>query len=788
MKGFFVGIFLLIGLACSAQMQKVVFEVLNPIYEINPDLVSIKVDNVPVNKVRVDSTRFSVSLYRGKYSIVLTYVGFSPIEKTIYLLNDVKVQCEFKSQANSLEEVTISQNRLTDIDRPIIGLQKISIKELSKIPVLMGEIDIQRGLQTLPGVSSVGEGANGLNIRGGSSDQNLLLLEGTPIYNPTHIFGLFSVVPSEAIGSIELYKGAIPTRYGGRIASVIDLRSKEPSLNQTVIQGGFGLIASKLSIETPIIKDKMSVMLATRASFTGSLLKNFKTLKKFDGGFKELFGKLVLKPNNSNKISLNFFGTTDYTQFVGVALNPEGNNSEDTEVSYKIANFSLRWIHAFKKERIYTNLLITNSVFSPQLESPDPTLTITVSNQIKNQKIAYELVKGLRKDDQLEFGIESQLNQIQPGNYYQNKELVRYLPLEKSLESALYGSYQVALSQRLKSDIGVRYSLFHNLGKATYREYLNSTEPTEETVILQKTAANNTIYNTYGGLEPRVSLAYLLNSQSSIKANYTVSRQYIQIIANNTTPLPVSRWKTSDTHLKPQISSMYSAGYYLNLTEKSTNFSTELYFRQTQNFTDVKMGSDFLLKDYVETELLQGLNRAYGIEAMFSKQFNKSVLTFNYTYSRSYNKMDGATIFSQINQGDWYRSNFDRPHAFNANFKIQESSIHHFSFAFTFASGRPFTAPEGLIRLENKAFPIYKNRNNARIPAYHRLDFSWTIDNPARKKGKYRGSWAFNVYNLYARKNIYSVFFSNKIGSVKSFSISVFATAIPSISYNFIIK
>lgn len=788
MKGFLIGIFLLIGLCCSAQMQTVVFEVLNPANEINPDLVNIKVDNVSVKKVTIDAKRFSVSLYRGKYSVMLTYVGFSPIEKTIYLLNDLKIQCEFKPQANNLDEVTISQNRLNDIERPTIGLQKISIKELSKIPVLMGEIDIQRGLQTLPGVSSVGEGANGLNIRGGSSDQNLLLLEGTPIYNPTHIFGLFSVVPSEAIGSIELYKGAIPTRYGGRIASVIDLRSKEPSLNQTVVHGGIGLIASKLGVEIPIIKDKLGLMLASRVSFTGSLLKNFKTLKKFDGGFSELFGKLVFKPNNANKISLNFFGTTDYIQFIGVALNPEGNSSEDSEVSYKIANFSLRWNHAFKKERFYTNLLITNSVFSPQLESPDPAVTITVSNQIVNQKIAYELVWGLRKDDQLEFGIESQLNQIQPGNYYQNKVLIRQLPLEKSLESALYGSYQLSLGQRLKSDIGVRYSLFHNLGEATYRNYLNHDEPTEESVISQKNIANNTIYNTYGGIEPRVSLAYLLNSQSSIKANYTVSRQYIQIIANNATPLPVSRWKTSDTHLKPQISSMYSAGYYLNLTEKQATFSTELYFRQTRNFTDVKMGSNFLLKDFVETELLQGLNRAYGMEAMFSKQFSKSVLTLNYTYSRSYNKIDGATIFSQINQGDWYRSNFDRPHAFNAHFKIQQSAIHHFSFAFTFASGRPFTAPEGLIRLENKAFPVYINRNNARIPAYHRLDFSWTIDNPARSKGKYRGNWAFNVYNLYARKNIYSVFFSNKIGAVKSFSISVFASAIPSISYNFIIK
>lgn len=788
MKSVLIGIFSLIAFGCLSQKYEVVFELKNPSSEINSELINLKVNGTPTEKTQVDATRFKILLNQGQHSLLLTHIGFKTLEWQIDLYKNLKIQYKFDLETNTLDEVTVSQTKSIDIERPTIGLQKISIKELSKIPVLMGEIDIQRGLQTLPGVSSVGEGANGLNIRGGSSDQNLILLEGTPIYNPTHLFGLFSVIPSEAIGTIELYKGAIPTRFGGRVASVIDLRSKDPSLNQTIVQGGIGLIASKLAIETPIIKDKMAILVASRSCFTGFLLQGFRNLKQFDGGFNELFGKLIFKPSDSDKISVNFFGTNDFTKLIGIALNPEGNNSEDSEISYKISNFSTKWNHVFKNKKSFTNLLLSNATFTPKIESPDPNLTIAISNQVINRKANFELTLALPKENQIELGIETQLNEIQPANYFQNNDLVRQLPLEKSLESAIYSSFQAGFGKKLKTDIGLRYSFFHNLGASTYRVYSNANEPSEETVTGQNQVENNKVFNSYGGLEPRISLAYTLNNRSSLKANFTVARQYIQIVTNNTTPLPVSRWKTSDIYIKPQIGTMYSIGYFLDMENSKSTFSVESYYRFTQNYTDVKMGSNFLLKDNVETELLQGLNRAYGIETMYSKQFAASVLSMNYTYSRSFNKITGNTLFTQINSGEWYRSNFDRPHSLNAQIKIQQSAIHHFSFAFTFASGRPFTAPEGIVQLEGKDFPIYINRNNARIPAYHRVDFSWIINNPAQKQGKYQGNWAFNVYNLYARKNIYSVFYSNKIGSLKSYSLAVFASAIPSISYNFTFK
>ncbi len=781
--------FVLLGtlfLSLNAFSQNVVisFVIENSPEEVEPQYISVLVNGNAPREMKVNKNSISLSRPPGFYKIVLSYTGFRNLTHLIDLKKDTLINARFYAETSELEQVTVN-GRFSNMDRPVMGVERISVKELLKTPILMGELDIQRGLQTLPGVSSVGEGANGLNIRGGSTDQNLILLEGTPIYNPTHLFGLISVVPSEAVSGIDLHKGLIPVKYGGRIASVIDLKTPDPSDESLKLKGGIGLLASKFSIETPLINQKLSVKLAARSAFTGFMLNSFRNLKSYDGGFNEIYTKLLYKPGKQDRVSFMLFHTDDFTQVEGIPVNPEINTSNISRISYAMNNYSFKWNHSFASPGWFSNLTLSDASFSPSLSSPDSLIRIDVTNKIRSQSASFELI--LQKSNaNYELGVESRLNRIEAGNYYENRVLKSSLPLEKSLESALFAAGEFDITPHLKTNLGLRYSFFHNLGPVVYRLYSTTgNEISEQFAGEQVTVTNNAAYNSYGGVEPRISLAYSITENSSVKAAFTMARQYIQILANNTTPLPVSRWKTSDIHLKPQVSKLYSVGYYRQSPLDGIAFSGELYYRLTTNFTDVKTGSDFLLEPFVETQLLQGLNKSVGLETSFEKVIDKSLLNLNYTYSRSFNKMAGESLEAQINLGEWYRSNFDRPHAFNANIKIQQSPIHHFSFSFTYSSGRPYTAPAGVVYLEGKNYPVYLNRNNARTPAYHRLDFSWLIENPKRTHKKYKSNWSFNVYNLYARKNVYSVFFNNSTGALKAYKLSVFASAIPSLSYNF---
>ncbi len=756
----------------------------NEYEEIDFNFVSVILDNEAIVKEAKENVLFFTTSALD-HEVLLSYVGYKEIRLSLQARRDTTLFVRFELSEEALNQVLVT-GKLSALTTPKMGLESVELKELLKTPILLGELDIQRGLQTLPGVTSTGEGANGLNIRGGGTDQNLLLLEGTSIYNPTHLFGLLSVVPSEAIKSINLYKGAIPSKYGGRVASVIELKTRDELPVKVNVAGGVGLTASKLSIEAPLIKGKLGVQLVGRASFTGFLLKKFRKLESYDGGFGEFYSKALFRPNARNQFSLMFFSSQDFTQFKGIKIQPEINTSEISRIAYAMENYSLRWNHALKNKRWFTNFIFASSEFNPILESPDSLLTIKVQNRIMTKMMGYEIIFIPDDKLQIELGIETKYNAIDPGNYYQNLELISKLQRENSLESAIYTSCNNQVLKNLNIDFGLRYSFFNNYGPVVYRTYSEiGNEISESSFIDSVSFSRKSNYNFYGGFEPRVSLAYLLSKTSSFKANFTLSRQFIQILANNSTPLPVSRWKTSDIHIKPQVGYLYSIGYYKEVSSGNMSLASEVYFRKINDFTDVKMGSDFLLKPYVETDLLQGENKSYGIETTIKAKIDKSFLSFNYTYSRSFNRFQGKTLLSQINDGNWYPSNFDRPHSFNLGLKVQQSPIHHFAFSFTYSSGHPYTNPSGIVRLQGKNYPIFLERNNARIPAYHRLDFSWLIDNPGQSKRKIKGNWSFNVYNLYARRNVYSVFINNSSGAVKAYQLSVLATAIPSISYNF---
>lgn len=756
------------------------------VVEFSDNLMIVKqltINGVEIKSYSSSKNQLNFQTSEGQKNIAILHNKESSCNFSVYLSSDTTLFCNSAVKTLNLEEITIKEKSNIDIKNNNLGSHRISVKEMAKIPVLMGEIDIQRGLQTLPGVNSVGEGANGLNIRGGSTDQNLLIVDGMPIYNPTHIFGLLSVIPSEIINTIELFKSNLPVRYGGRIASVIQINTLEPALNQIQIKGGIGILASKFAINTPIFKDRLAISLAARNSSSSFLLKNFRDLERFKGGFNEVYTKLLYKINPNQKLTGNYMWTEDNVLFKGIPLFSEGNNSSDSDVGFGINNASIKWSHNSKNNKIFTDITLVNAIFKNKLESPDNKLTLAVSNKIINQKATINQIFKINTYAQLEYGIESQKNKIEPGRLSENGKTTFILDTENSLESAAYVSYSHS-NNKLKYDIGLRYSVFTNNSSKQNRKYLNPNFPKKDELLETNNDVNGSNRISFGGFEPRFSLTYLLNNSSSIKSSYSLTRQYIQIITNNTTPLPTSRWKTSDAFLKPQVSNQFSVGYFKLFEDSKTDYSIELYSKTIANITEVKMGSNFLLENLIETEILQGRNKSYGMEMMVSKSFENVILNFNYTFNRSFNKVVGKDFFTQVNNGEWYRAVADRPHTVNMNLKIQQSPIHHFSFAMIVSSGRPYTAPVGVAAIEQKQFPIFLYRNNFRTPLYHRMDVSWNIDNPARKK-RFKGSWAINIYNLYARKNVYSIFFSNKTGAVQAYKLSVFPNPIPSISYNF---
>jgi hypothetical protein len=358
-------------------------------------------------------------------------------------------------------------------------------------------------------------------------------------------------------------------------------------------------------------------------------------------------------------------------------------------------------------------------------------------------------------------------------------------PLENSLEMAAHIEDEFEISPKLTISGGLRYSHYLSLGAAAVRVYENNTRDElsiKDTLFFKQ----NEVMKSYGGFEPRIGIQYSLSERSSLKLGYNLMRQYIQVVTNTTTPLPTARWKTSDLHIRPQVGSLLAGGYFHNFENNVYEFNVEAYLRQTQNVTDYKPGADFLLNAHPETELLQGKNKSYGLELMLSKKKGELTGWLNYTYSRSFNQVsEGAFFDQQINFGNWYPTNYDRPHALNAAIVINQGKHHDFSFNFTYSSGRPYTVPKGIITFQDLPYPFYDNRNNGRIPDYHRLDFAWNIYQPSMKDKHWKGNWTFTIYNIYGRGNAYSVFLRTEGATIKPYKLTVFGSPIPSLSYNF---
>lgn len=753
---------------------------------------TIFIDKNQKPQIADNQGKFSIKTDFSEISITVSIIGYkSKTVKIEKILSSENLEILLQKDPKYLEEVVVSTGAtIQDFNRPILGVNSLNIITINKLPTPLGETDILKGLQMLPGVSSVGEASNGLNVRGGNTDQNLILLDNAPIFNPTHMFGLFSAFPSDAISNLQLYKGNIPSRFGGRSASVLDISLRNPSLNKFKLEGGISMVSEKLSMDIPLIKEKLAIMVASRGSFNDFILPivspKFKEMKS---NFGDIASRIFYKINNKNTLTLSNYLSYDYfqTELLGTIKNV---NSSSTQYKYSTRNFTAKWNSAFKKSAFLETIYVS-SVYNPDILLPE----IGSENKvIVKQVIKYDQIKSSykiqKKNHFFEAGLDVIKYDINPGILEPNQSLtVSPISTQKEfgIESGAFLSDDFNIKEKIDISAGLRFSRFDNIGPGILRVYKPGEERTESNLLSSESVSKNKILKHYQGLEPRLGIKYAINSKLNAKIGYNLSRQYLQQVSNTTTPLPTSRWKLSDNNIRPQVSQLINGGINIDLKNKTYIFGVELYYRKTNDIIDYVPGADFFLKNFPETELLQGENKSYGLEVMASKEKGITTGWINYTYSRSLNKVsEGSSERQKINDGIYYPANYDRPHSFNSSLIIGQGKHHDFAFTFTFSTGRPFTSPQGLVEFNNNLFPYYSERNNQRIPAYHRLDFAWNIYNPKMNPNRrFKGNWAFSVYNLYGQKNAYSVFYRSENRVLNPYKLIIFGSPIPSLAYKF---
>ncbi len=747
-----------------------------------------------------DRGQLTLKLKPARYTIRASYTGYAPYEKTVLLNDSRRFTIRMEPVATDLETVVVTdQDARFDLKRPQMGVVRLSSKELESIPAVLGERDVLRTLQLMPGVTSAGEASNGISVRGGTIDQNLLLLDGAPVFTPTHLFGLFTVFTPDAIGGIDLYRGNIPARFGGRVSSVVDVRTKTPNSDETIIKGGIGLVSSNLGIETPLGNSgKWSLLAAARGGLNDFAFSLIDRLEGTRSRFADATLKLRYRPSDKDLFTLTGFYAGDFYQ-VDLLTSIGGLPSTSNQYSYLTLNGGLEWTRLLGEDySIRTQ--VTNAHYAPELRFPqvDESL-ITFASGIDQQTVRTALARDESATHAWTIGLQADRYVLAPGTLDPGvSQNARPLDLEneQGLELSAFIEDEWKVSERLTVGAGLRYTAYRQLGAGEQRFYTQGEEITPRNLIGAETFGAGETMFTYAGFEPRLGLSYQLTTNTSLKASYARSRQYLQNIFNATTPLPTSRWKVADNNVVPQTADLVSGGISHVFPNGGTSLRVEGYYRWLQDLLEYKPGADFFLNPTVETDLLRGEGRAYGLEITATNRTGRLTGELNYAYARVENRVDGNSFNTRINRGEWYPGYFDQPHSFSANLILDEGKTHELGFNFVLQSNRPYTVPNGFVEVGGADVPLFLERNNDRLPLYHRLDFSWTIHNFKRKDTKWTADWVFTVYNLYGRANAYNVFFQPRDASTPrldlfsgspfaAYRLSIFGAPVFSLAYKF---
>lgn len=745
--------------------------------------VNIIVEGEPIGAVSDDSGLYELSLPKGNYQLEISYLGYRKESLDIDLKNNLKEHIYLNGTEENLEEVIIFQDKNgLSLPKPEVSILKLSSETVKKTPMVFGEPDLLKAILQMPGVCSPGEGSAGFNVRGGSADQNLILLDGSSIYNTSHLFGFFSVFNNDAIKNMKLYKGGIPARYGGRVASVLDINQKKGNSKEIIVNGGIGVISSRLLAEGPLGK-KTSFVLGSRASYAHLFLKAADNDNS--ARFYDFNTNVEHQLNSNNSIALSGYLGKDYFSI-----------NEDFENIYGNSVLNLKWDHIFSENLdsefslIHSDYHFDLNIYSSGFES---------TTGISSQNLNYDLNHFLKGNLKMKYGLNSSLYRFNPGEIKPTEEGygLNYLKIEDkyALETAVYLEAEHKISKRFRINYGLRFSHFSRLGKETQNIYKND-QPVkfnEELQIYEKASPIDTKYYgrgepivSYKNWEPRLSLAYNWRNQS-IKLGYNRMSQYLHMLSNTISPTPMDLWIPSGIHVKPQLLDQVSAGYYRKFKQNTFSVEVEAFIKQVKNRINYIDGADLIGNPSIEQVLLNGEERAYGLEFLMRKNSGNFTGWIAYTLSKAQQKTPGRTALEPgINNGNWYHANHDRTHDLSITTNYEFSKKLSLSANFNFQTGRATTFPTGYYEYLDIQVPSYGERNASRLPSYHRLDLAATFTpRPDKKKG-FRSEWNFGIYNIYNRRNAHSINFkqNRETGINEAVQLSIFGI-IPSITYNF---
>ena len=723
---------------------------------------------------------YSLTIPQGSHTLEISSLGMKVTKRHLLAYSDGNLNIDLEDDVPSLKTVIIYSEKHSNVKSTQMGIERLSIKSIKLVPVIFGEADILKVVLTLPGVTSVGEASTGFNVRGGSTDQNLILFDGATIYNPSHLLGFFSAFNTDVVKGVELYKSVIPVKFGGRLSSVLDIATKDGNDKKITGSGGIGLLTSKFTIEGPLIKNKTSFIFGARTTYSDWLLKAIpnKSYNNSSASFYDMNVHISHTINSKNNLYLTGYISKDNFRF---------NN--DTSYNYGNKNIVAKWKHIFNN-KLYNLTSAGIDNYEYQVSS--------VINPINAYKLYFNITQKNFKSDftftpnnthSLNFGVSSIYYTLQPGSFepYNSQSLVatNKLPSEQALESALYAGDQYNITSKLQINAGIRYSIFNYLGPHDSYNYVQGLPKETATITDTTSYASGKVIKTYQAPEYRVSVRYVLPGDASIKIGFNTLQQYIHMLSNTITISPTDIWKLSDTHIKPQQGEQISLGYYQNFKNTSIETSLEVYYKALQNILDYKSGAELLLNHHIETDIINSRGKAYGAELLIKKVAGKLNGWISYTYSRTLLRTDDALAGQPVNRGTYYPASYDKPH--NVNFISNYKFSHRLSVSLNlvYNSGRPITLPIAVFYANGGQRLLYSDRNAFRIPDYFRTDLSVNLDGNHKIKQALHNSWSFGIYNLTARKNVYSAYFISENGIVKGYQLSIFGTAIPFISYNF---
>lgn len=738
---------------------------------------TVSVPELDLTRITDNNGAFELLLDRSEYNLQFRYVGYETIDYPITAVGDGRISIRMIQEDFQLDDVVIfGRDPEKNIRSTDMGAITLSMNTMRELPPFMGEVDIVRSLATLPGVSQVGEASSGLNVRGGGVDQNLIQFGGAPIYNPSHMFGLFTAFNADVVNDVTLYKAVVPAKYGGRSSAILDILPKTGGVSKW---GGDLMVSNysgKLSLNGPLIKDKVSILGGFRISYINWFLQTLSnpTVKNSNANFYD--GNLIINAPLSDK---NEFTYSYYTSYDDFAF------SSDTTISWKNTAHSLQWKSKLSS-KLSLEALGYYSLYDYGISNLSGINDFEIKSDIADLGGKVFLGYQLSSTGKLVFGGEFKQVNIQPGELIPSGTediLPKKVQDEAGREAAVHFQHEFEVGEKFGFSYGLRYDTYQYLGPRVVRQYEENQPVSDGSAIGETNYEDGEVIQTYGGLGPRASIRYSLSKASSIKLGYNKMYQFIHLISNTATIAPSDVWKLSDNFLEPQIADQYSLGFYNNFRGNIFETSIEVYYKDLQNVVEYKDGATLIMQNHIETELIPAEGQAYGVELYVKKNLGRLTGWVSYTYSRSLRRVITPYEEENINDGEWYASNFDKPHDLTliGNYKVSTNTS--ISATFAYSTGRPVTFPEAKFEYSGNNLAYFDSRNQQRVPDFHRLDFA--VNFKFKGQGRFfDGNWTFSLLNVYGRKNPFSIYFDDAAGAPpQALRLAILGVPLPSLSY-----